>query len=181
MGVTVLPGGYQLVSPAGLKPSGTTKRSGGCFNSDPGASGGAIPAGKGGDYLAREQAMGNLSMPGGTVNLTTCCNAEFVAFAGTPAAPVIGEVVARRRNHLRKPVEIQVGDLVEVLAQVVSGPVATTTFQWRNVTTPIAGATKSTFRVDAAYANLNCLVSTSNGVGGTVTAASNNLVTVLAI
>lgn len=172
-----------LAPTPGTIKNAVRKASGGVFASGkPADGGGTIPLGKSADYVNREEAMKNLCQPGGTSIDDTIINAEQVAVGGTPAAPVLATAIAAKSavGASSPGLTIQVGDYVHVNVFSRSGPLATVTYQWRNGTTNIGGATKAKFRVLTAAADLNCLVSASNGVGGTITLASNNLTSVLA-
>lgn len=172
-----------LAPTPGTIASGARKLSGGVFVSGkPADGGGLIPLGKSADYVARAEAYKNLAQPGGARLDTTIIAAEQVAAAGTAAAPVLATAIAEKSQvgGASPGAVIRVGDYVHVSVKSVSGPLGTSTYQWRNGTTPIAGATNAKFRVLTAAADLNCLVSISNGVGGTITLASNNLTSVLA-
>ena len=78
-----------------------------------------------------------------------------------PAAPTILSVTLSAS-------EVTVGDAVTVAVVWTGDPQATPTFQWRDGSTIIEGATAGTFAPSEAYEALNCLVAVDNGEGSAI-------------
>lgn len=60
-------------------------------------------------------------------------------------------------------------------------PTPTPTYQWRNGTTPIAGATSATYTPTAPSTDLNCQVSLTNSEGGPVVDTTPNITVVQSV